>query len=90
MRLKALLTILPSFNILSTSYENLVNALENLDIATAEDLVSRYSSEELLRYLLASNIDMFHFLNLYDKVIASFTPDPVLGSGLYAALEDPP
>jgi hypothetical protein len=97
MRLKALFTTLPSFNVLSASYENLVTALEGLDIATAEDLVLRYSSEELLRRLLASNIDTFHFSKLYDEVIASFTPDPVLGSELYAtesercsSLKDPP
>jgi hypothetical protein len=97
MRLKALLTTLPSSNVLSTSYENLVNALESLDIATAEDLVLRYSSEELFSRLLASKVDTIHFLTLCEAVIASFTPDPVLGNELYAtesercySLGDPP
>jgi hypothetical protein len=85
MRLKALVATLPSFPRLSASYENLITALEGLDIATAGDLVLRYSAEELLHRLMEAKCDSVDFLKLYDEVIASFTPEPVLGNALYAA-----
>jgi len=83
MRLKALISTLPSFERFSSSYESIVNGLESLDIPTAEDLVLRHSPEDLVCRLSTVDIDSDHFFKFYEEVVTALTPSPVLGCDLY-------
>lgn len=85
MRLKALVSSVTSSNESFPVYQALLASLEGLDITTAEDLVLRYPSEELLQRLSSDKVGESHLLRLYDLAVTSLVPDSVLGSDLYTS-----